>query len=810
MEKQKFNWNLWGQVLPIVLGIVAIVAFSLLLFGCGGREPFFEPISKISQPCKSKKTHKKCVNKKCEKKCFKSKKCKRFISCKIVCKVQKTIVKCPKPPKPPKPPVIDCGDECEKPECDDCEKCECEECKCPPPQPPPPPLCNVEECQFPPGCVLPCEQGNDPILLECLESIQTEDFLPHCVEFFRDQLDPGCHIPPHCLEQHPPEEDFCGNGICGVGEDCNVCPGDCGHCIQPVETCGDGVCEGWECQYCPQDCKEKECEDPKWCGNGYCEEGLGEDCNTCSEDCGSCIGHCGDGLCSENETCQGCAEDCGKCPPSDYVPPQDPPQQEPNEDNGNEAVAGGCSVSNGNNGSLFCILLMLPFFFLSRKQIVFFLILFGFVFVCGVASAEGLPTQILYPANGTYDYIGTNDARVTLPKVSLFFQNENRPLRLIDKPTNDTIGSVIKNRSTLHALFNFNIGKRVELGLDIPIVLEQGDGKELGLFGYNSIGGGVSDIGLLLKLGLIDYKGFYFSFLGNIQMPTSGVELVGEREGAFIPKLVATYDFGKLDLTANVGFRLRFEEKYRPLPSIQEYAAGQQLVASLAGRLQLTDYLALISDIHLATTLEQVVEEEVPLEWLNGLVVRLPQGFGINAGVGAGLTRGVGTPVYRAFGGFTWSWDWREQEIKKECKKCSPIKTKVIKITQKIPPQKKIYVDRKIIIFPPVYFKFDKDVVEKQSQSTLEYVAESMKKHKWIKLVIINGHTDERGSRAYNQDLGKRRATNVFNFLVSSGINKGRLEFKTFGEETPLYPNAKNEGQHARNRRVEFKVLILK
>lgn len=51
---------------------------------------------------------------------------------------------------------------------------------------------------------------------------------------------------------------------------------------------------------------------------------------------------------------------------------------------------------------------------------------------------------------------------------------------------------------------------------------------------------------------------------------------------------------------------------------------------------------------------------------------------------------------------------------------------------------------------------------------------------------IIEGHADERGTRAYNLALGARRANTVQEFLVSQGISPTRLRTVTYGKERPI------------------------
>lgn len=69
------------------------------------------------------------------------------------------------------------------------------------------------------------------------------------------------------------------------------------------------------------------------------------------------------------------------------------------------------------------------------------------------------------------------------------------------------------------------------------------------------------------------------------------------------------------------------------------------------------------------------------------------------------------------------------------------------------------------------------------------------------KKIVIQGHTDERGTRTYNLALGERRANTVKNYLVAKGVAAGRIEVISFGFEKPLDP-AHNEAAWAMNRRA--------
>jgi OOP family OmpA-OmpF porin len=69
--------------------------------------------------------------------------------------------------------------------------------------------------------------------------------------------------------------------------------------------------------------------------------------------------------------------------------------------------------------------------------------------------------------------------------------------------------------------------------------------------------------------------------------------------------------------------------------------------------------------------------------------------------------------------------------------------------------------------------------------------------------VSVEGHTDSIGSDAYNQKLSLRRAGTVRDYLVSQGIDSGRIAVKGWGKTKPVADN-KTEAGRAENRRVEI------
>ena len=69
------------------------------------------------------------------------------------------------------------------------------------------------------------------------------------------------------------------------------------------------------------------------------------------------------------------------------------------------------------------------------------------------------------------------------------------------------------------------------------------------------------------------------------------------------------------------------------------------------------------------------------------------------------------------------------------------------------------------------------------------------------KTVVIQGHTDDRGTREYNIGLGERRANAVRRYLITQGVAAERIEVISFGKEQPAVVGA-NEDAWAQNRRA--------
>lgn len=103
-----------------------------------------------------------------------------------------------------------------------------------------------------------------------------------------------------------------------------------------------------------------------------------------------------------------------------------------------------------------------------------------------------------------------------------------------------------------------------------------------------------------------------------------------------------------------------------------------------------------------------------------------------------------------------------------------------------------------------VNFDFDSDVLRPESGAVLNDVVKIAKANPNLKFEIA-GHTDGRGTDAYNQSLSERRAASVVRYLTQAGIAAARLTAKGYGKTRPLIPETgDSEAARAQNRRVEL------
>jgi len=108
------------------------------------------------------------------------------------------------------------------------------------------------------------------------------------------------------------------------------------------------------------------------------------------------------------------------------------------------------------------------------------------------------------------------------------------------------------------------------------------------------------------------------------------------------------------------------------------------------------------------------------------------------------------------------------------------------------------------LVMRDITFEFDSARLTANAQRLMENVVAFLRNDPSTR-IAISGHTDSRGSDAYNMKLSRDRANEVRDYLVGYGIDASRLEAAGYGESRPVASNDNDEGREL-NRRVEFQI----
>jgi len=115
-------------------------------------------------------------------------------------------------------------------------------------------------------------------------------------------------------------------------------------------------------------------------------------------------------------------------------------------------------------------------------------------------------------------------------------------------------------------------------------------------------------------------------------------------------------------------------------------------------------------------------------------------------------------------------------------------------------------VTGQIVILERVEFATNRDTILRGSEPLLEEVRATIAANAQLRVIRVEGHTDDRGRDAHNLDLSRRRAASVIRWFVEHGIAAERLEGQGCGELHPLVENT-NRANRQTNRRVEFHLI---
>jgi peptidoglycan-associated lipoprotein len=101
-----------------------------------------------------------------------------------------------------------------------------------------------------------------------------------------------------------------------------------------------------------------------------------------------------------------------------------------------------------------------------------------------------------------------------------------------------------------------------------------------------------------------------------------------------------------------------------------------------------------------------------------------------------------------------------------------------------------------------IYFDYDRYDVKEEYRPLVELHARYLRDNQQMKM-LIQGNTDERGSREYNLALGQRRSEAIKRMMMLMGVKENQLEAVSLGEEKPK-AEGHDEAAWAQNRRGDL------
>ncbi len=503
-----------------------------------------------------------------------------------------------------------------------------------------------------------------------------------------DGCSPSCTIEPgfSCAGSPSVCTAQCGDGIIAGSEVCddgngNNHDGCSAQCtVETGYTCANGRCT-------------TVCGDGNRLGNEACDDGnttSGDGCDaTCAVERGyacagrmpdRCAAECGDGFVAGVESCDdgnqasgdGCSAHCQiEDADGDGVPDNvdncpkaaNESQADRNgngvgdacdrdsdgngiDDNLNVSGGGGCATGGGG-GTTGLALLLAGILVVRRKKAAIALALTA---IASTASADnGFSVErfrLALDRDGVIDVESGGVQEHLAIDANLWFGYANDPLILVDK-SGTRQGALVTTRMTSTLTAAISLVERVELGADIPIILDQSSSNaninDPMLPGVSA--GGFGDIRFVPKIALLKQHEMLIdlAIIPAFTVPSGGgTDYKGDTGMTFAPEAAVSKALGDLRIAGNLGYRMRKEQMLQNLV-VDDEVFGQAGVAYRASPIELSGALAFAT----AAAHPFASSGNTYAELLGGATIHVTQELGVSIIGGIGLEHGYGTPDWR-------------------------------------------------------------------------------------------------------------------------------------------------------------------
>ncbi len=281
-----------------------------------------------------------------------------------------------------------------------------------------------------------------------------------------------------------------------------------------------------------------------------------------------------------------------------------------------------------------------------------------------IASAQtGFDVQRLKPAPAqSVNYFGLHQARVLHGggyEVGLHL-NYADDLLVMHGADDERIASIVSNQLTMHLTGGVGIADRLEIGLDIPVILLQSGDELPGLpsADVSDAGAGLGDIRIVPKVLLFGpdagESGPAMAFLLDTYLPTAGSEDYQGEDFRMEPRLAFDYALGGGSrVGVNLGYLARAATTIENLEVDDTFTYGLGADVALGD----DDQFHIVPEFRGETVVgaSDRDNEESPLEWMLGARYFTESDVMIQGAFGTGIINGFGTPDWRLFFGIAYA-----------------------------------------------------------------------------------------------------------------------------------------------------------
>lgn len=428
-----------------------------------------------------------------------------------------------------------------------------------------------------------------------------------------------------------------------------------------------------------------------------------------------------------------------------------------------------------------------------------------------------------------------------------------KPL-VVYEPNGDERGAVVRHQIVTHLGGSLVLWDRLRGGLNLPLALyQEGDAPRAASIRTRDPKSAFGDLRLAADVRVRGVHGdpFQAAVGAALFLPTgSRDQYTSDGNARFAPRASAQGDISMFTYAARLAFEYRgLTERFdgRPLGSTFTFTA--------AAGVRVADGKLVVGPELYATTVTTpgsfFEKTTTPVEGLLGAHYAYAD-FRFGAGIGTGLTRGWGSPVFRTLLAAEWA-----PELAKPAPPPPPEPPPPPPEPPPPPPEPPAeppppppeppppppdrdgdgildaadacpdvpgppdpdpkkngcplarLEDGQVKITQQVKFKTASAEILPESDPVLKAIADILRDHPEVTKVRVEGHTDNRGTPGYNKELSDKRASSVATWLIRAGVARDRLSSQGFGLERPLDNNATEEGRQ-NNRRVELHVVETK